>query len=109
MNSTKGTGVVGKLTTPTITYKPSKVEIGEIVDVRMTVRQKGEIVIEKRLEDAEIGEHGFAWLLSQEDTNKLNSSLLMTVQVDYKTDGGLRYTTIPKSFDVVDSATSEVI
>lgn len=104
----KSGGEIARWTTPTITYKPSQVEMADITDIKMTIRQNGQVVLEKGMEAAQIDENGFAWLLSQEETGLLTQTLLLTVQVDYKTEGGLRYTTVPKTFNVVGSAINEV-
>lgn len=104
----KGGGQIARWTTPTIRYKPQAVEMSEVVEIYVTIRQKGQTVLMKSLEDASVSEDGYAWELSQEDTGDLIQNLMATVQVDYKTRAGRRYTTFAKSFDVSGSARNEV-
>ena len=97
-------GVIGTWTTPSIRYKPSKVEMSEVAAIFVKVSQRGETVAQMGIEAAQRTEEGFIWLLSQEDTAKLTSTMTATVQDDYLTTGGLRYTTMPKTLEVVNSA-----
>lgn len=101
-------GQIARWTTPTIRYKPRAAAVSEILEIYMTVKQKGAVVIQKSLEEASVSEEGYSWLLSQEETGMLTEGLLATVQVDYKTQVGLRYTTHEKSIDISGSARNEV-
>ena len=101
-------GQIARWTTPTIRYKPRAAGMSEILEIYMTVKQKGAVVIQKSLEEASVCEEGYSWLLSQEETGMLTEGLLATVQVDYKTRVGLRYTTHEKSIDISGSARNEV-
>lgn len=104
MNECGRNGVIGKWTTPSIMYKPSKVEMTDVAEIYVTVSQVGTVVAQYGMEYAQITDEGFIWLMSQEDTAKLKTTMTATIQVDYKTTGGLRYTTVPKVLDVVNSA-----
>lgn len=101
--------VIGKWTTPSITYKPSKVEMADVAEIYVTVSQGGKDILELDKSAATLTEDGFIWLLSQEQTSKLSVSQMAHVQVDYLTDAGKRYTTNPVRFMVVNSAVEEVI
>lgn len=109
MNSMKGTGVIGKWTTPTITYKPSKVDVSDVAEIFLTISQGGNDVVMLGKDAAAVTEDGFVWLLTQEQTSMLSTARMAAVQVDYKTNTGKRYTTVPQQFSVVNSAVSEVI
>ena len=99
---------IARYTTPSITYKPSMVEISNVDEIYLVIRQKGEERIRKDINDAIIDENGFTWFFSQEDTAKLNSRLGAAVQIDYLC-GTARYTTKPRPYDITESAVDEVI
>ena len=100
---------VARLTTPAITYKPSAVEMSAISKIYMVVKQNGVPVLTKDIDDATVTADGYTWLLSQEETQTLMSERTMSVKIDYLTTGGIRYTTVEKTYDVTDSAINEVI
>lgn len=105
----KNKGVIGKWTTPSIMYKPTKVEMADVAEIYVKVSQRGTQIAQYGIDTAQRTEEGFIWLMSQEDTAKLQVTMTATVQVDYKTTGGLRYTTMPKTLEVVNSAVEEEI
>ena len=100
---------IARLTTPAFTYKPSAVEMSAITKVFLVIKQDGSPLITKDITTANITEDGYTWTLTQEETRTLTSWKTVTAQVDYLTSGGLRYTTIPKIYDITDSAINEVI
>ena len=102
-------GWVARLTTPAFTYKPSAVDMADVSKIYLVIKQNGVSVIEKDKDDATVTESGFTWVMSQEETQTLMIERSISVQVDYLTDGGLRYTTVPKFYEVTDSAINEVI
>lgn len=55
-------------TTPTIKYTFSSVSVSDISTAILTIKKSGSIVIEKTLEDAEVGENTLSWTLSQSET-----------------------------------------
>lgn len=55
-------------TTPTITYKFKVVDVSEITVAILTIKERGTILIEKTLADANVGEDSLSWTLSQEET-----------------------------------------
>lgn len=102
-------GVIARWTTPSILYKPSMVEIENVAEIYLTIKQGGVTVVTKGYEDADITEDGFLWTLTQEDTSALANRRTATVQVDYKTLDAMRYTTVPKQYEIGDSGIQEVI
>lgn len=99
---------IARFTTPAIIYKPSMVEIANIDEIFLVVKQNGREILRKGKTDASIGENGFTWMFSQQDTSALNSRAISMVQIDY-TSGAMRYTTYPKPYNITESAISEVI
>lgn len=55
-------------TTPTIKFTFNIVDPADITAAVMTIKYNGEIIIEKALADAAVGEHDISWILSQSDT-----------------------------------------
>ena len=102
-------GVIAQWTTPSITYKPSKVQMEDVDEIYLTISQTGDEIIQLDKGAASVTEEGFIWLLSQEQTSALSTAKSALIQVDYKTTAGLRYTTMPKSVEVLNSAVKEVI
>lgn len=99
---------IARFTTPAITYKPSMVEIANVDEIFLVVKQNGREVLRKDKTDASINANGFTWMFSQTDTSALNSRAISMVQIDY-TSGAMRYTTYPKPYNITESAISEVI
>lgn len=99
---------IARFTTPAITYKPSMVQIGDVDEIFLVIKQNGCEILRKAKTDAVIDTNGFTWFFEQTDTAKLNSKVLSTVQIDY-TSGTARYTTLPRPYHITESAISEVI
>ena len=99
---------IARYTTPSITYKPSMVEIANVDEIYLVISQRDAEVIRKDLDDAIVDENGFTWFLSQEDTSALSSKFTASIQIDYLC-GTARYTTKPMPYDISDSAVDEVI
>ena len=76
--------------------------------IYMIIKQNEVERIRKDIDDATISEAGFTWYLEQTDTSKLTAKVISTVQFDYLS-GTARYTTIPKRYDITNSAINEVI
>lgn len=70
-------------TTPTISFTFSDVDITDIDSANMYVKQTGQIVISKSIEDATIGEDGLSFTLSQEDTLLLTSKTSAVIVLDW--------------------------
>ena len=100
---------IARWTTPAITYKPSAVEIGEIDDIFLVIKQNGQEILRKGLTDATVSTTtGFTWMFTQTDTSALSSKAVSVVQIDY-TSGAMRYTTMPRQYIITESAINEVI
>ena len=99
---------IARYTTPSITYQPSMVEIANVDEIYLVIKQKGEERIRKGIEEAIIDERGFTWFFSQEDTSVLSSTFTAFIQIDYLC-GTARYTTKPHPYDITESAVDEVI
>ena len=99
---------IARWTTPSITYKPSAVEIANVDEIYLVISQNGVEVIRKDKDDATVSENGFTWYLEQTDTALLNSKRISDVQIDY-TSGTARYTILPRHYEITDSAINEVI
>lgn len=99
---------IARWTTPAITYKPSAVEVANIDEIFLVVKQNGREILRKSKTDAAIDEVGFTWMFSQADTSSLSSKIVSVVQIDY-TSGSMRYTTMPKQYIITESAINEVI
>lgn len=98
---------IARFTTPAFTYKPSAVDVADIVKVFLVIKQ-GANTITKDINDATTTEDGFTWLLTQTETQTLAHGRAVA-QVDYLSNGGIRYTTVPKIYDITESAINEVI
>ncbi len=100
---------IARFTTPAITYKPSMVEIGNVDEIFLVVKQNGQEILRKGLTDATVTTtDGFVWTFTQQETSALNSQTISVVQVDY-TSGTMRYTTVPRQYRITESAIDEVI
>lgn len=100
--------IIARYTTPAITYKPSVVSVENIDEIFLVIKQQGHEKFRKSIDDASVSENGFTWLLSQEETSALCPNIPSSVQIDYLS-GAMRYTTIPKLYNITESAISEVI
>ncbi len=100
--------LIARYTTPSITYKPSLVEIAEVDKIFLVVKQNGQEVIRKDIDDAITDENGFTWYLEQEDTALLDTRVSAVVKIDYLS-GTARFTTEPKTYNVTNSGIEEVI
>ncbi len=100
---------IARWTTPIITYKPSAVESDSIAEIYLVIKQGGHTLVTKALEDATITDGRFAWQLTQEETSVLASKRNAIIQIDYKANSGMRYTTVPRQYDISESGINEVI
>lgn len=101
-------GRIAQYTTPAISFKPSMVEVEAIDLIEMVMKQRGKVKITKGLEDAQINEGRFVWLLTQEETALLDPKAVTTIKIDYKS-RGMRYTTEQFEYKTEESAISEVL
>lgn len=98
---------IARFTTPAFTYKPSAVDVADIAKVFFVLKQ-GTNTITKDINDATTTEDGFTWVLTQTETQTLTHGRAVA-QVDYLSNGGIRYTTVPKIYDITESAINEVV
>lgn len=98
---------IARLTTPTITYKPEAVEVANVTEIFLVIKQ-GSTAIEKDINSATVTADGFSWLFTQEETETLKAGRVGIAKIDYLA-GDTRYTTGDFPFDVVNSAINEVI
>ena len=101
------TGTIARWTTPSITYKPSQVQVEDIGQIYVVLKQNGIVKLKKSINDASKSVDGFTWQLTQDDTKLFKSNVPVVVQVDYKTIAGQRYTTMPSRLDPAASAVDE--
>lgn len=100
---------IARWTTPSITFKPKAVDIANVDEIYLVIKQRNVEIIRMDKDDAVIDStNGFTWFFSQEDTSLLHDSVSATVQVDY-TSGTARYTTVPINYEITSSAINEVI
>lgn len=102
-------GQIARFTTPVVAYKPRAVQIETIEQIYLVLKQGGRIIVQKGKDEATVTESGFLWTLTQEETSILKRQWNLVVQVDYKTETGMRYTTTPREYAVTDSGLNEVI
>ena len=98
---------IARLTTPTFTYKPEAVEVANITQIFLVLKQ-GSVTIEKDIADATVTADGFSWAFTQEETEILKAGRMLTAQIDYLA-GDTRYTTREFPFEVAGSAKNVVI
>ena len=55
-------------TTPTITYNFKVVSPADLTKAILTIKCAGQIILEKTLADATIGENSLSWTLTQQET-----------------------------------------
>lgn len=55
-------------TTPTITYKFKVVSTADLAKAILTIKCAGQIILEKNLADAVVGENSLSWTLTQQET-----------------------------------------
>ena len=60
-------------TTPTITYKFSIVSPADFSTAILTIKCNGQLILEKNLADASVGEDTLSWTLTQEETLALGT------------------------------------
>lgn len=95
-------------TTPTIEYTFKKVAVSDITTAIFTVKQHGEVLIERDLTTADVSEDSISWMLSQEEclTLELGRAALM---VNWLTGDGTRGASNEVPVDVIQNHIPEVI
>ena len=102
-------GNIARWTTPTVKYKPSQAEVQTIEEIYLAISQGGTVLIRKGIDEAEKLEDGFSWDFTQEETSLLTNRKAITIQIDYKCFNGMRCTTMPRTYNAINSAIDEVI
>lgn len=97
---------IARWTTPSITYKPEAVAMENIDDIYLVVKEKGKEILRKVKAEATVSSNGYTWTFEQTDTSKFAD--VVQIQVDYKS-GVSRYTTVPRTYKITESAINEVI
>lgn len=60
-------------TTPTITYTFRTVSVSDLTKAILTIKCAGQIILEKTLADAMVGENAMSWTLTQQETLSLGT------------------------------------
>lgn len=55
-------------TTPTITYNFKVVSVSDLTKAILTIKCNGQVILEKTLADAVVGEDSLSWTLTQQET-----------------------------------------
>lgn len=76
-------------TTPTITYNFKIVSPADFRTAILTIKNHSEIIIEKTLADAVVGEDSLSWTLTQEET-LLIGTRSCKMMLNWVTQGGIR-------------------
>ena len=82
--------VIIRYTTPTIKFVFNTLDVGEIEDARLVVKQQKKAVINLDFTEATTGEGFISWLLPQEETAKLKEFENAEIYCDWKTSSGTR-------------------
>ncbi len=70
-------------TTPTVSFTFNDINVNDLTVCYLTMTQ-GDLVIEKTLEDAEIGENVLTWRLSQTETLSIDADKTLRLQLRYR-------------------------
>ena len=96
-------------TTPTIVFTFSDISTSEIVDARLVIRQCGNVIIEKGIDEAEFDENAIYWALTQKNTLRLKPCQNGVIVCDWLLDSELRGRSKELRFSVGEPAINEVI
>lgn len=89
-------------TTPTIKYTFTKIDPHDIAIAYLTIKQNGELVLEKDISAMVVGDDYVEWSLTQEETLGLRKKHPLDLQMRYRTTNGLAYATSHVKEDVED-------
>ena len=64
-------------TTPTIQYNFSDVNVANITEAYLSIKQNGAVTLEKDLESATIGQKSLSWTLTQQETLAMQGKVSM--------------------------------
>ena len=82
--------VIIRGTTPVIYYEPRHINIENFTEAVLNIKQNGKLVIEKTINDAEIINDMFVWVLTQEDTISLQPFTKAIISCPWKLSNGTR-------------------
>lgn len=82
--------VIIRGTTPVIYYEPRHINIENFTEAFLNIKQNGKLVIEKTINDAEIINDMFVWVLTQEDTISLQPFTKAIISCPWKLSNGTR-------------------
>lgn len=84
---------IGRGTTPTVTYTFKVVDPADITVAYLTIKQRGNLTIEKTLETADVGEKTLKWTLTQQETLLLQDKSNAEMQLRYRLRDGSAHRT----------------
>lgn len=96
-------------TTPSIRWVLEEVDPTDINTAYMTIKQNGQIVIEKTLSEASVGDNYLLWTLSQEETLSLTAKQYAYIMCNWKNISRIRGASPTLKVMVVDNHKPEVI
>ena len=82
------TDKVTRGTTPTICFTYTDVDTSRMTAAYMTMRQRGQVIVEKELYQATVTEGRLLWQLTQEETLLLKPGCDVEIQCLYRLDDG---------------------
>lgn len=95
-------------TTPTFEYTFKTVDVSNITTAILTIKQGGEVAIEKTLSDATATETALCWTLTQVETLSLEKGAA-SVMLNWKTSDGTRGASAEEQLSILTNFVKEVI
>lgn len=86
-------------TTPTVRFTFKVINVPDIIEAYLTIKQEGKLIAERDLNEATIEDKALAWVLTQEETLKINPQRTIDVQCKYKLIQGQVYAS--KKYEVL--------
>lgn len=77
-------------TTPTIIYNMQTVAVSDIAVAFLTIKSNSSIIIQKSLEDAEVGETSLSWTLTQAETLSFEANQHAKMMLNWRLAEGTR-------------------
>ena len=102
--------IIVRGTTPTIKYTFDKVNAADIVTAYLTIKQNGELLLEKTLNDADVDTESntLFWRFTQQETLSIGLGEI-TVMANWKSQDGTRGASRKISVLIMDNDKDEVI
>lgn len=94
-------------TTPTLKYTFSTISVADITAAYLTIKQAGEVIIEKNISTATIGDFDISWTLTQAETLMLVDNI--TVMCNWLLSDGTRGATARTKIAIEVNDKEEVI